>query len=226
MSREPMVAIFKDLDIPHADMMDNPAEFAKRLREAAAKLNVELSQKNSIITMEDRFKSNAAKNVEANEFAEKFVDELHDAIMSMDPEVMACILVRLPHITSEIGKTIRAISMRQERKHSKRRTHLMYNRLRKSYDRYVSFMKMMMPAEIGNPPAIPSRPGNFSSDESTYLEYEFFIDGEGYLNWYTVANILEVEIKSYMDLVDIFRNSNGKWNGRVIEVKVVSGEED
>lgn len=221
-----MMAIFKDLEIPHDDWTDNPAEFAKRIRDAANKLDQELKAKNSVLSMEERFKSKAAANVEANNFADQYVEKILDDIMGFDPEVMACILVRIPGISKDIAQTIRAISMRKEKAFSKRRTHLMYNRLRKAYETYVGFMKTFRPQDIGNPPLIPSRPGNYGNDSYAVTEYEFLIDGEGYLNWYYVARIIGIEIHSYMDLVEAIQNAeDGKINGFEVAVNTSIGDE-
>lgn len=220
-----MIGIFQDLEIPYEDWTENPKEFAKRLRDAANKLDVQLREKNNVISMEERFKAKALSNPEFNAQADEFIDSIMDQIMQMEPEVLACVLTKLPEVSSSIARTIRTMSMRQEKQFSKKRVHLMYNRLRKAYETYVEFMKTFRAAEIGNPPNIPARPGNYGNDSLSIKEYVFYIDDVDYLNYYTAARILGVEISHYMDLVDMFEGQT-ELNGHKISLQILGGDDE
>lgn len=200
-----MIGIFQDLDIEYSDWTENPKEFAKRLRDKAHQLDAQLKEKNTVLDLEERFKAKAFGNREANDRAEEFISYILDQIAEMDVETQACVLTRLPEVTQTIAKTIRVTSMRQERTFSRKRVHMMYNKLRKAYETYVSFMSTFRPEDIGKPPMIPARPGNYASDHSSIKEYIFWIDGKDYVNYYTAARILGQEITHYTDLVDFFQ---------------------
>lgn len=220
-----MIGIFQDLDIPYEDWTDNPKEFAKRLRDAANKLDIQLKEKNNVLSMEERFKAKSLSNPEFSAQADEFIDSIMDQLNLMEPEVMACVLSRLPEVSQHIARTIRVMSMRQEKQFSKRRVHLMYNRLRKAYETYVGFMKTFRPNDIGNPPNIPARPGNYGNDSISVKEYVFTIDGNDYLNYYTAARILGVEISTYMDLVDMFEGQT-ELNGHKISYTIFGDDGD
>lgn len=227
-NQQKMVGIFKDLGIDYTVWMDNPSAFARTLRDAAMKLDVQLKEKNSILNLEERFKSKALSNKVAQEQAEEFIQSIFDQIMGMDIDTMVCVLTKLPEISHSMAVTIRNQSMRQERSFSKRRIHLMYSKLRKAYEIYIGFMMAFKPEDLmkdgKTPPMIPARPGNYNSDSLGIKEYLFTIDGDDYLNYYTAARILEIDIVSYMDLVDAL-NGKSKWNGHSVAVTLL-GEDD
>lgn len=205
-----------DMGIDFSDWQTNPAEFCKRVAKKANELAAELQKENSLMDTEERFKARAYSNKEAAAEAQEFIDLLMEKMSNSSPEVIANIMVRMPEVTSYGHTIIRTTSMRLGRSMSKKRTHAMYVKLRKMYESYTNFYKMVYPDQLKNPPIIPARSGNYG-DEGKNLgikEYIFCIGEEEYMNYYTAARILGIEIANYMDLVEYYQANKTSTDGR------------
>ena len=129
-----MAAIFHDLQIDATNWQENPKEFLQVMKTAGAKLANQLDNNNSLQTMEDKFRQKALKDPEANKIADEVIAQFTDTIAELSPEILCCILTRLPEVSRQIKASITGMAMRQEKTFSKKRIHGMYNRLRKAID--------------------------------------------------------------------------------------------
>jgi hypothetical protein len=59
-------------------------------------------------------------------------------------------------------------------------------------------------------PVIPGKSGNYKEESGIYY-YKFIIDGESYLSPFRVASILGIQIKDYMDLLEIIQKNPDKY---------------
>jgi len=112
------------------------------------------------------------------------------------------VLPLMPTVTKDMHGIVRTSSMRVTNNGGYSRTRLlaMYNTLRQCYSTYSDYQKLFNDLEF---PIIPALKGNFNDRSDVAVrEYVFEIDGANYLNYYTVARILEIECTNYMDVVD------------------------
>lgn len=219
------ITICNDLDIDHSDMMEDPRAFIKRVIDKSKWLETELTKKNSLNDIEVEFKKDAYKNEPAKARAEEIMSHFMDVLAAEDPAVIANLIPMLSEMTQFASNTVRAMSIRSSSKPhlSKKHLHVLYINLKKCYDAYVGFMKLFHGDLIGIPPVIPAKSGNYGTDSSGsgIKIYCYIIDGERYFNPFTVARMLGVEIKHYMDLTDMVEQNNGELMGVKITLEEI-----
>lgn len=201
--------VLADLEVDSSDMMTKPKDFVQRVIIKSKELERQLDAKSTLQESERTFKEKALKNVDAKAVAERIFIEIADKITEQDPEVLVHLLTLFPEITQTCASSIRSSSMRSGNVTalSKRQINLMYIKLKNTYETYVQFMKLFRPDDIGKPPVIPPKKGNYSdfSSSSGIKSYEFIVDGETWINPFAVAKKLGIEVKHYMDLPDKIR---------------------
>jgi hypothetical protein len=217
--------ICKDLGIEYDDMLTDPKSFIRRVVDKATWISNELSKTNTLATIEDEFKSAARKNEPAKLRAEQIYNDILDIIAKEDAEVLVNLLPMLAEVTQFASNNVRAMSIRSSSTPhlSKRHLHLLYIDLKKCYDAYIGFMRLFHGADIGKPPIIPSKSGNYSSGSAgTGVKiYTYTIGKEKFRNPYEVAKMLGVDIKHYMDLTDIINANNGVVNGTKVKMEEI-----
>lgn len=204
-----------DLGVDYENWRTDPKDFCEKVAKRARELAIDLEKANTVMSNEESFKAQAYKDKEAIAAAEEIINNLMDILVASSPEVIANVMIRMPQVTSFGHTTIRTMAMRKTRTYTKKRTHAMYVRLRKMYESYTEFMKLMYPEDLKNPPIIPAKSGNYGKDtELGIKEYIFCIDGEEFMNYYEAARLIGITIESYMDLVEYYQANDTTEDGR------------
>ncbi len=226
-----MAQVMLDLGIQYDDMYDNRAEFAKRVTRKAREMAAQLDRKTPLADVEAEFKSKAYKNQDAKAEA----NELHGQILALlhgrDPEVLANLLLMMNSVSDSINNEVKGMAIRNSNSQvlSKRHIHLMYTRLKKGYDTYTQFVKLMHDELL---PGIPAKSGNFGDDSAITKTkiYRIYIgetdeDGKAFelmfLNPWECATYLGVEIKFYLDLIEMIQDNNFEIKGKAIRLEEV-----
>lgn len=204
--------VLEDLEVDYSDMMDNPKAFIARVYAKAQELARQLDAKSSLVESERTFKEKALKNKDAEQKAEILYEHIMDLLVDQDPEVLVHLLGMFPELTSTASNSVRSMAMRTGNvtSLSKRQINNLYIKLKDTYEAYINFMKLMHKDEIGVPPVIVAKKGNFSDYSANGIRYfEFLVDGYQYTNPFPVAKMLGIKIKFYMDLPDEIEKLQG-----------------
>lgn len=223
--------VLEDLQVDASDMMTEPKKFIQRVMLKANELAKQLDAKSTLSDVERAFKEKALKNEDAFNKAEEIFNEFYNKVSELEPEVLVNLLTMIPDLLSMANSSVRSMSMRTSgtAQLSKKQVNLLYIRLKNLYEAYITFMKFFHPDEIGTPPVIVAKKGNFSDFSSTsgIKVFEFIIDGNSYLNPFSVADKLGIKVKHYMDLPDAITdlqkdNPETLINGFKVELKDIS----
>lgn len=231
--KEQFNQVLADLEIDSSDMMTEPKKFIDRVVAKSKELAKQLDARSTISEHERMFKESAMKNVEAKAKAAELHEQIYSLIAEQDPEVLVNLLPLMTDITSMMGSSIRSMSMRSGNVTtlSKRQINLLYSKLKKTYETYITFMEFFDAENIyKHNPVIPPKKGNYSdhSISSGIKTYKFMIDGNEWINPFPVAKLLGIEIKHYMDLPDAIRKlqPNGDEKIKGMEVKMIDISKD
>jgi hypothetical protein len=225
--------VLADLEVDSSDMMDNPKPFIDRVIAKSKELAKQLDARGTLAEHERLFKENAVKNVDAKAKAEEIYETISQLIAEQDAEVLVNLLPLMTDVTAMMSSSIRSMSMRSGNVTtlSKKQINMLYIKLKKTYETYVTFMEFFTPEKLyKNMPVIPPKKGNYSdhSVSSGIKTFIFMIDGKEWINPFPVAKLLNIEMKHYMDLPDAIRklqpNGDEKINGH--EVKLVDVSKD
>jgi hypothetical protein len=227
--------VLADLEIDASDMMDDPKPFIDRVIAKSKELAKQLDARGTISEHERMFKERANKNQEAKDKAQEVYEQIYAIIAEQDPEVLVNLLPLMTDITSMMSSSIRSMSMRSGNVTtlSKRQINLLYIKLKKTYETYITFMEFFAPELIyKHCPVIPPKKGNYSDHSITsgIKTYIFMIDGAEWINPFPVAKLLDIEIQHYMDLPDAIRklqpNGDEKINGKEVKLVDISKDKD
>ena len=227
--------ILEDLEVNSEDMMSDPKAFIVRIIKKSKELAAILDSKSTISEHERVFKEKAYKNEAAKDKAQEIFDSFYSVIVEQEPEVLVNLLTMFADLISVANSSVRSMSMRTSGSAalSKKQINLLYIKLKKTYETYISFMKLFHSTEIGMPPVIPPKKGNFSSDYSSsgIKTFEYILDGLSFINPFVVANKLGLKVSHYMDLseeiVKIQKENPGELiNGYKVELKDISPGKD
>jgi hypothetical protein len=226
-----MSQVMIDLDIQFDDMFENHEEFAKRVTRKARELAAQLDRKTPLADVEADFKAKAYQNKDAKAEASELHGQILALLQDRSPEVLANLLQMMPSISDSISNEVKGMAIRNSNSQvlSKRHIHMMYTRLKKGYDTYVTFVKMMEGILL---PAIPAKSGNFGDDSAItgtkiHRIYVMQTDENGkefemmYTNPWTCARHLGLEIKFYSDLIDMIVDNNYEIKGKAIRLEEV-----
>ena len=227
--------ILEDLEVDSSDMMSDPKAFIVRIIKKSKELANILDSKSTISEHERMFKEKAYKNEAAKDKAQEIFDSFYATIVEQEPEVLVNLLTMFADLISVANSSVRSMSMRTSGSAalSKKQINLLYIKLKKTYETYISFMKLFHANEIGVPPVIPPKKGNFSDGYSSsgVKTFEFTLDGLDFVNPFVVANKLGLKVDHYMDLPDLILSmkEDGKdlvINGIKVELKDISKDKD
>ena len=227
--------VLADLEIDNSDMMDNPKPFIDKVIAKSKELAKQLDAKGTLSEHERTFKEKAMKNTEAKAKAEELYEQIYALVADQDPEVLVNLLGFFPEVTSMMASSIRSMSMRSGNVTtlSKKQINLLYIKLKKTYETYITFMQFFSPELIyKNPPVIPPKKGNYSDHSATsgIKTYLFIIDGAEWINPFPVAKLLGIDMKHYMDLPQAIEklqaDGNEKINGHTVKLVDISKDKD
>lgn len=227
--------VLADLEISSEGMMDDPKPFIDRVIAKSKELAQQLDSRSTMSEHERLFKDNSLKNDDARKKAEEVFEQIYSIIAEQDAEVLVNLLPMMTDITSMMTSSIRSMSMRAGNVTtlSKRQINLLYIKLKKTYETYITFMQFFAPEKIYKTcPVIPPKKGNFSDHSATsgIRTFEFIIDGVSWINPFPVAKLLDIEMKHYMDLPDAIRRlqpeGGEEINGHKVELKDISKDKD
>jgi hypothetical protein len=223
-----MAQAMLDLGIQYDDMYTNQEEFSKRVTRKARELAAQLDKKTPLADIEHDFKAKAYKNQEARDEAEELFNQMLVMLHGRDPEVLANLLLKISPLGDSINNEVKGMAIRNANSQilSKRHIHLMYTRLKKGYDSYVTFVKLMDNKLL---PAIPAKSGNFGDDAAItktkiYRIYITETDESGkefevmFLNPWECATYLGLEIKFYFDLIEMIEQNDYVIKGKAIRL--------
>lgn len=230
-SKDMFNQVLEDLELDARDMMTSPKDFISRVYAKSLELARQLDAKSTISEYERTFKDKAMKNETAKHVAKVLFDKFYTEISEQEPEVLVNFLAMLPDITSMCQSSIRSMSMRSGdiAGLSKKQINLMYIRLKKTYETYIDFMKLFHEDEIGIPPVIVPKKGNFSDSGAGIKTYAFIVDGDVWYNPFPVAKKLGINMQHYMDLPDAIKRLNVTYptiNGYKVELRDISKDSD
>jgi hypothetical protein len=219
-----MQRLLTDLEVDFSDMLTDPNTFIKRVVSKSRELAAELDKKNNLGEIESRYKANCYRNKEAADRAEELKAQIMSMIFAETPEVIANLLPMFAELTGDMANEVRTASFRASNVSylPKRMILDHYIRLKKMYEAYINFAKLMYPDELKKvlPPTIPPKTGNYGTGENHKTLYHAVIDGETYINPYEAGRILGVEVNHYMDIVDAIRAAtDGEINGRKVDLQ-------
>lgn len=218
MSKNSYKILTDELSIDSSDMESNPRAFALRCMAKAKELAIKLDDKATGSEIEQKFKRNSLNNSADKATALKVKDEIYTILLAQTPAVLANLLTMMPELTQHMSAEIRNASFvgRGEQQLTKKHILDQYMRLRTCHEAFVTYMRMFRLEEVSNDPKrpqdniamIPSKSGNYSSGNSIKL-HRVIIDGEVYTSPFRAAKILGLEVFTYMDVIDIIRQSDG-----------------
>jgi hypothetical protein len=234
-AKEQFNQVLADLEVDSSDMMDNPKKFIDRVIAKSKELAKQLDARGTLAEHERLFKDNAVKNVDAKAKAEEIYEIISQLIAEQDAEVLVNLLPLMTDVTSMMSSSIRSMSMRSGNVTtlSKKQINMLYIKLKKTYETYITFMEFFDPDKIyKSNPVIPPKKGNYSdhSVSSGIKTFIFMIDGNEWINPFPVAKLLGITMKHYMDLPDAIRrlqpNGDEKINGHEVKLVDVSKDKD
>lgn len=209
-------SICDELDIDTTDMMDKPHQFIERIMTVAKRLGDDLERKTNLTDLEHDFKVKARGNPDAKARAEEIYSNLLDTLLEESPEVLANFINLIPDLTQFVVSNVRTHAIRDTDGVflNKKQLHMQYIRLKKCYDAYTPFVKMFN--DVKFTPIMPAKSGNYGTPGGVKT-YIFTVDGIEVVNPYKVAKKLGLEIKFYMDLIEIIDKNDGVIAGHVVE---------
>ena len=233
--KEIFIQVLADLEISSEGMIEDPKPFIDRVIAKSLELSKQLETRSTMSEHERLFKDNSLKNVDAKKKADEVFEQIYSIIAEQDAEVLVNLLPMMTDITSMMTSSIRSMSMRAGNVTtlSKRQINLLYIKLKNTYEKYITFMEFFAPDKIyKHNPVIPPKKGNFSDHSATsgIRTFEFIIDGTSWINPFTVAKLLNIEMKHYMDLPDAIRRlqpvGDEEINGHTVQLKDISKDKD
>lgn len=223
-TKSAFISICEDLEINMDTMKEDPTSFLKACHAKSRWLAAELDKKTTLTDMESEFKQKAYKNKEAVTQADIVYNEILDIILDQEPEVIAVLLGKMTDINGIAANQVRSHAIRaSDKEHlSKKHLHYMYVQLKTCYDAYVKFLQMFNPESIKGVGIIPSKSGNYGTDNVSGVKlYSYTVDGEYVANPFRVAKMLGLSIKHWMDLNDILEEADFQIGDHVVTRKEI-----